>query len=176
VLPQDLPQGGTARAIRDGDLQALMGCDAAVFNYDGLELDSGTVVEFLFAKFADMPAVLLRTDFREAGDQKEGEPWNLMTSFYPRTETVRLYSMELYQEALRERGTGMAAASAVVERVGAEVCAALEKVLALPAVLGREMGPAVYEWLAVMPGVDNGAAAREEAGRLYREKVAKGLL
>jgi hypothetical protein len=99
-----------------------------------------------------------------------------MTSFYPRTETVWLNSMELYHEALREGGSAMAAAGAVVERVAEEVCAGLERVLALPAVMRREVGPAVYEWLAAMPGGENGVAGREQAGRLYREKVAKGLL
>jgi nucleoside 2-deoxyribosyltransferase len=177
VLPQDLPQAAvSSRAIRDQDLRALLACDAAIFHYDGLELDSGTVVEYLFAKFADIPAVLLRTDFRNAGDQKDGDPWNLMTSFYPRTETLWLNSMELYHNALRAEATPGAAGAVVIQRVAAEVCAALDKVLALPAVLPREIGPAVYEWLAVMPGFDDVPAAREEAARLLREKVAKGLL
>jgi nucleoside 2-deoxyribosyltransferase len=179
VLPQDMAQAVSARAIRDQDLRALLGCDAAVFHYDGLELDSGTVVEYLFAKFADIPAVLVRTDFRHAGDQKEGDPWNLMNSFYPRTSTVWLNSMALYQEALANRGlygSPLAAANGVIERVAAEVCAALDHVLAMPATLPRELGAAVYDWLAIMPGFDNVSGAREEAARLHREKVAKGLL
>jgi len=180
VLPQDLPQElagrTTSRGIRDQDLRALLACDAAIFHYDGLELDSGTVVEYLFAKFADLPAVLLRTDFRDAGDQKEGDPWNLMTSFYPRTEKVWLNSMELYHAGLRAEGTAWAAAEAMIRRVAAEVCAALDKVLAMEPMLPRETGPAVYDWLALMPGFDNVPAAREETARLHREKVAKGLL
>jgi len=56
------------------------------------------------------------------------------------------------------------------------LCEALEKVLALPPMLRRETTAAVYECLALMPAFDNMAAAREEAGRIYREKVAKGLL
>ena len=177
ILPQDLPQAAaSARAIRDQDLHALLACDAAIFHYDGLELDSGTVVEYMFAKFADLPAVLLRTDFRHAGDQKEGDPWNLMNSFYPRTEAVRLNSMELYHAALREHRTPVAAAGAVIRRVAVDVCAALDKVLALPPLLPREIGPAVYDWLALMPGFDNLPAARQEAARVHQEKVAKGLL
>jgi len=42
----------------------LLNCDLALFNFDGPELDLGTVVEFLFAKFADIPALILRMDFR----------------------------------------------------------------------------------------------------------------
>jgi len=176
LLPQDLPQGDSAQAIRDQDLRALLACDAAVFHYDGLELDSGTVVEYLFAKFADMPAVLVRSDFRHAGDQKEGDPWNLMNSFYPRTGTVWINSMEIYQENLRKEFPASLAADAVIEYAAVRICAALDEVLELPAILPRELGPAVYDWLALMPGFDNLAAAREETARLHREKVAKGLL
>ena len=68
-LPQDFePRGTTARAVRDQDIKALMACDLALFNFDGTELDSGTVVEFMFAKFADIPCVILRSDLRKAGD------------------------------------------------------------------------------------------------------------
>jgi nucleoside 2-deoxyribosyltransferase len=178
ILPQDLPQPSTdPRSIRDQDLRALLGCDAAVFQYDGLELDSGTVVEYLFAKFADLPAVLLRTDFRHAGDQRQGDdPWNLMTSFYPRTERVLLDGMGFYHESLREHSTPAQAAAAAIQRVALEVCIALDKALALPPRLPRELGAAVYDWLALMPGFGNVTGAREETAWLHREKVAKGLL
>jgi hypothetical protein len=36
--------------------------------------------------------------------------------------------------------------------------------------------PSLYDWLATMPGFDNPPGARQEAARLHREKVAKGLL
>src|SRR3954465_8346222 len=57
VLPQNLEQRETtAHAIRDSDLRALLNCDLGLFHYDGPELDSGTVVEYMFAKFADLPS------------------------------------------------------------------------------------------------------------------------
>jgi hypothetical protein len=176
LLPQDLPQAVSARSIRDQDLRALLACDAAIFHYDGLELDSGTVVEYLFAKFADLPALLVRTDFRHSGDQKEGDPWNLMTSFYPRTKTLWLNSMDLYQDALRTNLPPAAAADAVIQNLAAHICAALDQVLAMPPILPRELGPAVYDWLALMPGFENIPAARDDIARLHREKIAKGLL
>jgi len=176
ILPQDLSQAASAHGIRDQDLRALLACDAAVFHYDGLELDSGTVVEYLFAKFADIPAVLVRSDFRHAGDQREGDPWNLMNSFYPRTSTVWLNSMDIYQAGLREGLAPAAAAEHLSRTLAGHVCAALDEVLALPPLLPREIGPAVYDWLALMPGFDNLPVVREEAARLHREKVAKGLL
>ena len=46
----------------------FVGCDLCILNYDGPELDSGTVVEFMVSKFADIPSVIVRTDFRNAGD------------------------------------------------------------------------------------------------------------
>ena len=71
-----------------------------VANFDGTDLDSGTVVEFCFAKMMDMPALLLRTDFRDSGDHTlpDGEPWNLMCSHYPRTGVLYLNAMMLYHQ------------------------------------------------------------------------------
>ncbi|MDD3127353.1 MAG: nucleoside 2-deoxyribosyltransferase [Candidatus Izemoplasmatales bacterium] len=101
VLPQDSESGGErAEEIRNNDLRLLLESDLALFNFDGTDLDSGTVAEFMFAKMIDMPSVILRTDFRLAGDQKGiGDKWNLMCSFYPRTEPVTINAMELYQHA-----------------------------------------------------------------------------
>ena len=93
LLPQESESENTRPdAIRDNDLELLFSSDAIVANFDGNELDSGTVVEFCFAKFLDLPAVILRTDFRGTSVEYEGgEPWNLMCSGYPRTE-VLLYN------------------------------------------------------------------------------------
>ena len=101
ALPQDFEQSVSRRvSIRNQDLQMVMESDLALFNFDGADLDSGTVVEFMLAKQLDIPAVLLRTDFRHAGDQNaDGDSWNLMCSNYPRTETVRVNGMTHYQQA-----------------------------------------------------------------------------
>src|ERR1022692_4530078 len=61
ALPQDFdPRGTAARTIRDHNLRSLVGCDLAIFNFDGPDLDSGTVAEFMLAKFADIPSVVPR--------------------------------------------------------------------------------------------------------------------
>ena len=85
VLPQNLEQRDTTpHAIRDQDIRALLACDLGLFHYDGPELDSGTVVEFMFAKFADIPAVLVRTDFRNGGDQAGvGDPVESDEQLFP---------------------------------------------------------------------------------------------
>ena len=102
-----LPQDGecevierTSQTIRDADFKLLFNCDLLVANFDGPDLDSGTVVEFCFAKMVDMPTVLLRTDFRNSGDNTlpDGEPWNLMCSHFPRTKVVWINAMARYHE------------------------------------------------------------------------------
>ena len=193
LLPQNLEQReGTAHSVRDNDLRALLACDLALFNFDGGELDSGTVVEFLFAKFADIPAVLLRTDFRRSGDQLDGgEPWNLMVSFYPRTATVLLNSMALYQSALDTRGAGSAdpspengtdssvqAALDAHTAVADAVVKAFDEILLAPPVLPAHLRAAVYEWLAILPGFQPHLLPEmsAELPRLAAVKAAAGLL
>ena len=183
LLPQHLEQRDlSAHAIRDEDLRALLSCDLGLFHYDGPELDSGTVVEFMTAKFADIPAVLLRTDFRRGGDQQAGgEPWNLMSSFYPRTRSVVLDAMALYQDAppasaRRSQATrcrppwnhrlGTAAARGMTEAVADAVIAALDEVCALAA---RAAG--------VMPGgrFTNGWRSCPEFRAAHQEAFAADL-
>ena len=102
-----LPQNGecevlnrSAEKIRDADFKLLFECDLILANLDGTDPDSGTVVEFCFAKMVDMPAVLLRSDFRNCGDQDlaGSDPWNLMCSCYPRTQSCVINAMELYHQ------------------------------------------------------------------------------
>jgi len=187
VVPQNLEQRETtAHAIRDQDIQTLLACDVGIFHYDGPELDSGTVVEFLFAKFADIPSVLLRTDFRRGGDQG-GDPWNLMTSFFPRTEVVTLDAMQLYKAAFAENPAapdallssraGSVAAEKMHETIALAVIEALDRVTALPPVLDRTRAQPVYEWLASMPGFqgDQAVHARFVMDQL-EAKLSKGLL
>lgn len=73
-MPQLLEQS-TERSedICNNDLKQVHDCDLALFNFDGTELDSGTVVEFMYAKFLDKPSVILLSDFRSGGDQQRGE-------------------------------------------------------------------------------------------------------
>lgn len=190
LVPQDLEQRETtAHSIRDQDIRALMRCDVGIFHYDGPELDSGTVVEFLFAKMADIPSVLLRTDFRHGGDQiKGGDPWNLMTSFFPRTRNVCLNAMDLYHEGLNrtdhpepetiaKEKRGIDASMVMLDRVARSCIAALDEAKSDAPVLSRSLAAPVYTWIAQMPNFKAGAAAMEkEFARLLAQKQQKGLL
>ena len=122
-----------------------MGCiesEVAVFAFDGTELDSGTVVEFMFAKFLDIPAVVYRTDFRggsgeeatEAGDNVNR--WNLMVSYYPRTKIVYLNGMVEYQKIYTSmngpEGNASEICEAYCESIAKKLVDAMDEVRATP--------------------------------------------
>ncbi|MGF1452078.1 MAG: nucleoside 2-deoxyribosyltransferase [Opitutales bacterium] len=133
VLPQDI-EGDSSRArdIRNADYSALTRVEAAIFAFDGSELDSGTVAEYLYAKMLDLPAVIFRSDFRAAGDQDGGDPWNLMCSFFPRTETLAVNALEAYCAAgCRSQGD----LEAYLSHLGAALLEKLDRALATPPVL-----------------------------------------
>ncbi|MBX7137039.1 MAG: nucleoside 2-deoxyribosyltransferase [Oligoflexia bacterium] len=130
LLPQNIKfQEFNPIAMRDACLSSLLEADGAIFNFDGAELDSGTVVEFMYAKLLDLPTVVLRTDFRNGGDQQEqGEPWNLMCSGYPRSKSVVADAMSLYQESM-EGGVSLAdAQSRFYAKLAQRLVAALDEV------------------------------------------------
>lgn len=186
VLPQDLEQTGTrAVDIRNQDLIGVATCDLALFNFDGPDLDSGTVVEFVYAKLLDIPAVILRTDFRGGGDQDtDGDAWNLMASFYPRTHNVTLNAMAWYQEARRESNTAEDAGARYCARIAETVINALDAVRAEPPQLGAAPDGVehLYRWALRFPGnglderISDGNSLEDVVHRLVSEKLSKGLL
>lgn len=188
VLPQNLEQRETsAHCIRDNDLLCLLECDLGLFHFDGNELDSGTVVEFMVAKFADIPSVVLRTDFRAKGDQ-EDFPWNLMASFYPRTEVLVLDAMGIYQKGvgggpvsdpleIMESGVSQRRGAALLETVAEQVVELFDRLRDQPPCLPGGDAEAVYRWLALMPNFRSGSkTAGEIINAALRRKVDRGLL
>jgi nucleoside 2-deoxyribosyltransferase len=175
VLPQALEQRqNEPKSIRDQNILALLDCDLALFNFDGAELDSGTVVEFLFAKFADIPALLLRTDFRVSGDQP-GDPWNLMNSFYPRTNVLRVNSMEIYQSALCQEKQGPNPNQNLVDQIAERVVSELDSLTNTPPILSRELAEPVYRWISQMPGFESAESA-ERVLAILEQKRSRQLL
>ncbi len=184
VLPQDLEQSTERMVdIRNQDLMQVMACDLGLFNFDGTDLDSGTVVEFMMAKMLDIPSVLLRSDFRASGDQeREGDDWNLMCSFYPRSRKVQFNAMAWYHEARRNLGPDSTAGTwsdRLYGRMADAVIEALDAVRAEPSVLGGDEAriSAVYAWAARFPG--NGFDALCGPGfveKTIEGKRRKGLL
>lgn len=190
LLPQDFVglRGRSARSIRDYNLRALVGCDLGLFNFDGSDLDSGTVVEFTFAKFADIPSVLLRTDVRGAGDYRE-EPWNLMASYFPRTASVIVPSLFNYRGALQRRHRRLddalrlagqhssVAAQVVCEQVATQCVRAFDRLLASEPILPKYLREEAYQWLAILPGLRGKAKElRREFESHLERKVERDLL
>ena len=173
ILPQDLElQREKTTSIRDSDLLALLRADVALFHFDGTDLDSGTVVEFMVAKFADIPAVLLRTDFRRAGDSQD-DAWNLMLSNYPRTRQVIVHAMELYHQHRHPEKALENAAEQATHETARRVIKAFDEVTHMPAVLPDDLRESVYRWISLFPGFDlSSADIAEKLGAIREAKIA----
>ena len=170
VLPQHLEQS-TSRSIdiRNNDLSKIVNADLILVNFDGTELDSGTVIEFLFAKALDVPAVILRSDFRSAGDQERGDPWNLMCSGYPRTGKLTLNAMAWYQEAWGKGGGTTAVLERLYCKLSKTIIKEFDNVYNESSIIdSQQMLRNVYEWGLRFPG--NGFSD------LFTEKKLKSLL
>ena len=186
ILPQNLEQRGIGpMGIRDQDLRTVMKCDLALFNFDGSELPPGAVVEYMYAKMLDIPAVILRTDFRGGGDQNaEGDPWNLMASFYPRTRTLHLDGMQWYKDALSEGGDATQVSARFQQRIAKEVIELLDEVRSLAPIIegGRAGAEGTYRWALRFAGgglaqlISGDGSLDDAVHRIVSEKFAKGLL
>jgi nucleoside 2-deoxyribosyltransferase len=163
VIPQDLEQRSLhPQDIRDEDILALLETDLALFHFDGTELDSGTVVEFMIAKFADIPSVILRSDFRAAGDQEEN-PWNLMVSFYPRTEVVIVDALPSYKMSdmgavkgashlLTDPEVSIERATKLNSMMAKKVIHAFDRVRKKPPAMDDSLIGPVHDWMKSMFG------------------------
>jgi hypothetical protein len=128
----------------------------------------------MVAKFADIPAVLLRTDFRRGGDCHR-DPWNLMVSDWPRTETVLVHSRGLYRRARAEQGDG--AVDAATRAVARQVIDAFDRVIQAPPVLSADLRDAAYDWLSLAPGFGLAPAeARARVRAILEVKLRRKLL
>ncbi|MEM9160801.1 MAG: nucleoside 2-deoxyribosyltransferase [Verrucomicrobiota bacterium] len=138
LVPQDIELPSMeAKDIRDEDFRALLECDAAVFQFDGPDLDSGTVAEFMAAKFADLPSVVLRTDFRRGGDRND-KPWNLMCNFYPRTEYVVMDALGAYAASRAQTVERQTNVEAALGKVASDVVEKLDAVMGMEPVLSGD--------------------------------------
>jgi len=177
VVPQHLEQS-TNRSIdiRNNDLSEVVKADLILLNFDGTELDSGTVIEFLFAKALDIPAVILRSDFRSAGDQERGDPWNLMCSGYPRTRTIKLNSMTWYQEAWGKGGGTSAILERFYDKLSKLINSEFDLVLKEASVVdNKQTLQNVYHWALRFPGnAFSDLFSEDELKNLLEAKQKKG--
>ena len=191
VLPQNIEHRLISpQTIRDRDIRELVECDFAIFNFDGAELDSGTLIEYMLAKFADIPSVILRSDIRGGGNQHRGDPWNLMASFFPRTAKVIVDSLGAYKSSMKRRRLSQideivrlagqhssVDAQRMCEQVAQACVRALDRVAAMEPQMPRHLREEVYNWLALMPGMKGKEKAlRKNFEHVLRDKVERGLL
>ncbi len=164
--------------VRNTDLMEVMACDLGLFNFDGPDIDSGTVVEFMFAKMLDIPSVILRTDFRDAGDG-DREGWNLMATNYPRTNNVKIHSLERYREAYDQTDSLKDLTDQLYTRMAKDVIAAFDDVLKQPPLEKPTPMTAdiVYNWALQFPGSGFAESCGVDfAENVLARKKAKGLI
>lgn len=164
--------------IRNTDLMEVMACDLGLFNFDGPDIDSGTVVEFMFAKMLDIPSVILRTDLRTSGDG-DREDWNLMATHYPRTNNVKIRSLAWYREAQEQTDSLADLTDQLYTRIATTVLSALDDVRQQPPLpKPNHITPEIiYQWAVQFPA----SGFAEWCGVDFVENVlarkkAKGLI
>jgi nucleoside 2-deoxyribosyltransferase len=152
--------------IRNDDLLHVMQADILLARYDGLELDSGTVVEFALAKFLGKPTVILRTDFRSTTFIDQSEPYNLMVKNWPRTVSIHLHSYMLWAKIFAEENrtsdkgdpdqmtmqAELGTLQKSVEEIAAQVVDGFEAVLEMKSPYPPDYQETVYKAARFCPG------------------------
>src|SRR5258708_39283723 len=128
----------------------------------------------MVAKFADIPSLLLRTDFRKGGDQGE-HPWNLMMNYYPRTRTCLLDSIGLYQEGLAKGDDYHEASSRMLENIAHRVVEELRLLVQAPPSLPAPLTGPVYDWLGMFPQFEL-PNSPSKIRMALKNKKSKGLI
>ncbi|MBT4264925.1 MAG: hypothetical protein HN580_15590 [Deltaproteobacteria bacterium] len=180
-LPQDLGEDIDPQSIRNRNYKEIFESDLALFNFDGNELDSGTVAEFIFAKFLDVPSVIFRSDFRSSGDQgSSGDDWNLMLSFFPRTRSFQYNSMAWYKESKAAHQTDEAVIQEIYTKLATSLIQTLDEVRQEPPLMGsHNIDPElIYQWAALVPGSDFTPQVSDKTylKNLVLQKKQKGVL
>ena len=162
LAQNECDQEVTHKAIKDKNSIALSESEVAIFAFEGVEIDSGTVVEFLQAKTLDVPSVVYRTDFRggsgEAGIDEKRNAWNLMVSFYPRTKIVYMYSIldyrSVYLNAKGELEPAQKVANAYSEYMANIIANAMDEVMASPPLLAPAEKEKLRSQCLMLWGID----------------------
>ena len=166
VLPQsremrELNRPDVEAHLRNVDLLEVVKADIVMARFDGLELDSGTVVEFTVAKILGKPTVVLRCDFRRLYGEGLSEPYNLMVKNWPRTVEVHIDSyltnagllaeeLKVLGDSATSQATMKAELNAVqkgVDEIADKVIDGLEAVIAMKSPYPPEYQENVYKAL-----------------------------
>jgi len=163
---QELDLPNIEAYIRNTDLLEVVKADILLARFDGLELDSGTVVEYMLAKYLRKPTVILRNDFRSVSFLPLVEPYNLMVKNWPRTVDIHLNSYRIWAELFAEehqvpgdsepwQGLMKAELGTLqksMDEVARQVITAMEAVIKLKSPYPPEYQEVVYQALRFSPG------------------------
>ncbi len=171
ILPQsnelrELDRPDIASYIRNIDLAIIVKSDLVLARFDGLELDAGTVVEFMLAKFLGKPTVILRSDSRGLGGESMDEPYNLMLKNWPRTTEVHYDSFIKFTGGFAEEGKMLGNAPTFqatikaelktvmrgIDEIAQEIIGGLETVLEMKSPYPDEYQEIVYKIIRHSPG------------------------
>ena len=170
-LPQSkefrrLDRKDLAANIRNTDLHRLVQADILIARFDGTELDTGAVVEFMVAKMLGKPSVVIRSDTRHLTSDGLDDPYNLMVKNWPRTVEVYVESLIDYLQMIEEaRKTlrdiesemllleaELAASQRGIDDMAVRLIEALNSVLEMESPYPPELREAVYEAFRYTPG------------------------
>ncbi|NIM95076.1 MAG: hypothetical protein GTO18_15360 [Anaerolineales bacterium] len=163
---QELDRPDVEAYIRNTDLLEVVKADIILARFDGLELDSGTVVEFAMAKCLGKPTVILRSDFRRVSFAGLSEPYNLMVKNWPRTVEVQLNSFEIWADIFTEECQRLGDSDTLqgmlkaelgtiqksLDEVAKQVIAGLEAVIEMKSPYPPEYQEVVYQASRYSPG------------------------
>jgi nucleoside 2-deoxyribosyltransferase len=163
---QELNRPDVEAYIRNTDLLEVVRSDIILVRFDGLELESGTVVEFTMAKNLGKPAVILRSDFRRVSFADICEPYNLMVKNWPRTVEVQLNSFGIWAEIFSGQRHGLGDSNTPqdlmkaelgtlhesVDQVAGQVIAAFETVITMKSPYPPAYQETVYQASRFSPG------------------------
>jgi nucleoside 2-deoxyribosyltransferase len=180
ILPQsEQPEGfehpDVSIQIRNTDLWHVMRTDLLLAQFDGLELDAGTVGEYMMAKFLGKPTVILRSDSRRMKNEGFDEPYNLMLKNYPRTVVLHLDSLVDYLDRWEGvRPEGELSFSEVIDLekqaiekgindLAEQIIKGFDEVRQMPSPYTPEMAKEVYRAARLLPGSGYDQLVTEEA-------------
>lgn len=192
VLPQSkelrqLDRADLAAYLRNTDLKLVVEADILLARFDGVELDTGTVVEFMLAKMLGKPTIILRSDSRHLTSGGLDDPYDLMVKNWPRTVEVHIDSLMNYIQMIageREAPSGadserffLEAELATIQR-GMDATAlrlidALNSVIELESPYPPELQIAIYEAVRYAPGAGFEQLLTEEQLRGTIQKLTK---
>lgn len=170
-LPQsreqrDLERPDVEAYLRNVDLLELIRADIVLARFDGLELDSGTVVEYTVVKMLGKPTVIWRCDFRRLSCTGLSEPYNLMVKNWPRSLEIHMNGFSMYASLFTQDGRAvgegdtfqktlkaeMSTVQKSIDAVARELIEGLDAVLKLASPYPPEFQESVYRAFRHSPG------------------------